>query len=136
MIQFDISIDDAAANIMMYRLGSMEKIGTALRAPMTQATALVQTEMKIYPPQAPESRYRRTGTLKRNWARRVEPIYGGVVGIVHNITEYKKWVQSERYQTALHKSRGWQTEVMVMTDKQREVQYLIDQAVKRIVEGR
>lgn len=55
---------------MAVRSGS--DVNRALRAGMNDATALILRDMRTYPPAIPSSQYRRTGTLRRSWHRRIE----------------------------------------------------------------
>ena len=65
-----------------------------LRPPMQRAVIRLQSFMAKYPPKPPKSKYRRTGTLGRRWATKIDESAGGLVGKVGNNTEYAPLVQS------------------------------------------
>ena len=70
--------------------------------------------MKPYPPQRPNSSYRRTKTLGRTWAA-ARPTFAaqldGFVGRISNATPYGPDVQAALSQARVHRGR-WQTDEM------------------------
>lgn len=69
-------------------------------------------ELQYYPPPKRNSKYRRTGRLKRGWV--LHFVRNGAVSqiVASNNTEYTKWVvgsfdQRRNYQTDMHRQTGW-----------------------------
>lgn len=109
-------------------LGVAETIGV-LRPPMQRAVHRIQAAMAEYPPQRPDSTYRRTGTLGRRWTTRVTENAGGIVGKVGNNTAYGPFVQSEMFQATVHRGR-WQTDQQVMEQQQAAIVADFEQAIR------
>jgi hypothetical protein len=82
-----------------------------------KAVLYVHQEIPDYPPQPPNSTYRRTMTLGRTITTlqgkapealsRVEPLFGKIVGIVGTKLSYAPWVIDRNRQTKVHKRHGW-----------------------------
>lgn len=116
-MELSIRINDRATPA----LAAIERrIPEALEAGTHNATALVLREMQLYPPQrAPRGNrepYRRTGTLKRSWFRRVRRVSGGAIGEVVSsgqIAPYNVFVQHHALQSATF-AGSWRTEVQVV----------------------
>ena len=136
MAGLSIEIDEAALNAIVYRLGSVENMGKALRKPLNDAMIPVHDALATYPPEPPDSSYRRTLTLGRRWTLKTEAIPNGAVSMIGNVTEYKPWVQVEETQVWYHRARGWKTTQTALRENIDKITFVIDQAVKRIVEGR
>ena len=84
---------------------------------MQRTTAEGQRRIAVYPPQRlRKSGYRRTGTLKRSWSKKVSSggnKVEGVVGSNAGIAPYNVWVQGPRKgrgrrQVAIFRRAGWQ----------------------------
>ena len=97
------------------------RIPDALEEGTHDATTLVLREMQLYPPQrlprGNREPYRRTGTLKRSWFRRVRRVGGGAVGEVVSsgqIAPYNIYVQHHALQAATF-AGYWRTEEQVVT---------------------
>ena len=82
--------------------------------------ALILSRLATYPPQRPNSRYRRTGTLGRRWTMRQQ----GLQVTVGNNTPYAPEVQGDK-QLAFHRETGWQTPEDVVEKHGREIEAII-----------
>lgn len=124
-------------------LAAMQRrIPDALEAGTHDATALVLREMQLYPPQrAPRGNrepYRRTGTLKRSWFRRVRRVSGGAVGEVASsgqIAPYNVFVQHHALQAATF-AGYWRTEVQVVTALRPQIVEMYERRVAAVVSVR
>lgn len=74
------------------------------RRGMAAGGALILSKLATYPPQRPNSRYRRTGNLGRRWTMRQR----GLTVTIGNNAEYAEEVQGEK-QKHFHRETGWQT---------------------------
>ena len=105
------------------------------RRAMTKTVGLGEQKLKAYPPPIAGSSYQRTGTLGRRWTHKVTGLLGGVTGIIHNLTPYGPWVQSEEFQASVHRGR-WQTDKRVVKQIQPQVvgfwEDAMEDAVKEI----
>jgi hypothetical protein len=104
-------------------------LAQVLRPPMQRAVLLLQSDMADYPPQRSGSSYRRTGTLGRTWTTKVENIPGGVQGKVGNVTEYAPLVQSEQFQSAVHRGRWTNTDEQVLRRRLAQIERMFQVAV-------
>ncbi len=105
---------------------------TAMVAPMTKATALVQHDMAVYPPAPEGSTYRRTGTLGRRWTSRVESLASNVTGVVGNVTVYAPYVQDAEKQAKVHQGR-WQTGQAVLEKSRAKIMDFFTREIDRLV---
>ena len=66
------------------------EVGYELVDLVTRSAATVANRAAEYPPQAPNAKYRRTGTLGRRWGSRVvsTAFFGSLRGVVFNPTSY------------------------------------------------
>lgn len=90
-----------------------------LEKPMQRGVLRLQRSMQVYPPQRPNSSYRRTGTLGRRWTVRIIKSGNGLTGKVGNNASYGPLVQSSRFQTALHRSTGWTTDERAVKENEK-----------------
>lgn len=111
------------------------RLPDALEAGTHDATTLVLREVQLYPPQRPprgnRAPYRRTGTLKRSWFRRVRRTGAGAVGEVVSsgqIAPYNVWVQHHAFQAAVHAGH-WRTEVQVVTALRPQIVQMYEQRI-------
>ncbi len=107
----DITIDvDARAALDM--LGALpERLDHAIRGAITDASVLLLREMKTYPTAPADSTYTRTGTLGKNWSKRIEGRgleAVGIVGVNTNAAPYARYVQDGEFQASIHQDR-WLT---------------------------
>lgn len=72
--------------------------------------------LKRYPPQPPNSRYRRTGTLGRKWTFAVRRKLFGIETLFGNNTLYAPDVQGQGTQAEIHAGR-WQTDQDMLDQK-------------------
>jgi hypothetical protein len=103
---------------------------------VTQALMLLATYAADYPPQPPNSSYRRTGTLGRLWtaATPTVTVRGHVLDArIENATPYGPQVQDPDAQRPVHRGR-WQTTEDVVAQHMDEVEHLTAQAGVEIVE--
>lgn len=82
--------------------------------------ALILSRLATYPPQRPNSRYRRTGNLGRRWTMRQR---GWTVTIGNN-AEYAEEVQG-RKQEHFHRETGWKTPDDVVRESGDEIVNMI-----------
>lgn len=80
-------------------------VPTVMRGTFGRYAPLMLSELRTYPSPPASSTYRRTVTLCAGWVANVET--AGVQ--LTNTTDYAKWVQDERTQTAVHERTGWPT---------------------------
>lgn len=80
-----------------------------LRGPHARSGARIVAELRPYPPEPPNSSYRRTGTLGKRWTFVVRRSLFGMKTIVGNNTIYGPYVQSAERQAWMHKGR-WITD--------------------------
>lgn len=133
-IRFDV--DDRAIAQVIRKLDKLGKLEQHMAKPMEEATQLIHKTIKPYPPEPPQSTYRRTNTLGRRWQRSQRSIPNGFEGRVFNDTEYAMWVQGGSTQTAVHRRTGWKTTDVVADETRTQVEHILDKAVEAIVEGR
>ena len=110
---------------------------------MRSATAEGQRHIAVYPPQRlRKSNYRRTGTLKRSWSKKVSAAGNKVVGIVGSssaIAPYNRFVQGPRKakgggksQLPLFRRAGWKGVDELQDFLQDEVQRGLQRIVDRV----
>jgi hypothetical protein len=124
----EIRVTIAGVEVVNARLSRLQGMRWAVR-PMRRSVLLLQNRMAQYPPQRPGSRYVRTGTLGRSWTTQVQESSERVVGIVGNKVEYAPWVQSQRFQAAIHRGR-WRTDEQVAEQSREEIGELFRQGVE------
>lgn len=118
---------------LVRKLNSMERVNDVLSAPMQRAVLRLQRDMADYPPQRPGSSYVRTGTLGRRWTTKVERQSDGLTGRVGNNTVYGPFVQSSRFQAAVHRGR-WQTDEQILERNQQRIVDDFQQAIQRALD--
>lgn len=112
---------------------------------MRRATAEGQRKIAIYPPQRlRKSGYRRTGTLKRSWSKKVSAggnKVQGIVGSNSNIAPYNRFVQgprkakgSDQSQLPIFRRAGWsgvdELEDILQDEVQRGLQQIVDRLAR------
>jgi len=110
------------------KLDRLEAIDV-LERPMQRAMYRLEARMKEYPAPPARSTYVRTGTLGRRWTTKIIKLREGVQGVIGNNTEYAPWVQSKRFQAAIHKGR-WQTAEDVLTEELKTIVDDFEKAIK------
>lgn len=87
-----------------------------------------------YPPGAPNSTYRRTGTLGRTWTS-AQPEFRsmgtGFEGSIGNATPYAPYVQGDE-QARVHRGRWWKVESIVKARTER-IESFFKAATRKIV---
>ena len=101
-----------------------------LRPPMQRSVYRLVRRMAEYPNAPSGSTYVRTGTLGRTWTSKITEHAGGLEGRVGNRTIYGPWVQSQRFQTALHRRTGWTTDEMAIRELEREIVADFERAIQ------
>jgi hypothetical protein len=109
MADITLSIDSAAARNTF--AAAPGKLDMAMRGGMEDSTTYVLARIRRYPPERPNQRYIRTGTLNRSWSRRIEGSglsIRGIVGSNGAMAPYNRLVQDRQHQSRVHRGR-WQT---------------------------
>ena len=104
---------------LVKKLGKVAAAKT-LEPAMERSVFRLQHALASYPAPIPDSPYRRTGTLGREWTTDVNRHYGGVRGTVGTNTEYAPWVQSQNFQAWMHKGR-WLTDEGAIQKKRKDI---------------
>jgi hypothetical protein len=105
----------------------------ALVDPMEETQNLVLGRMATYPPQRVGSSYVRTGTLGRRWTSTTPAMTGTELrGKVGNNTVYGPMVQSQQFQSRVHRNR-WQTDAQVMERSLPDIIRLFERRVQEIL---
>jgi len=128
-----MSIELRGLDALYRKLGNAVANRT-LRPAMEHAVKLVQRDMADYPAQRAGSTYRRTGTLGRRWTTKVSYGSSGVQGKVGNNTKYGPYVQSERFQSRIHRGR-WQTDEQVLERDTEKITGLLQDTIDKALEG-
>jgi len=97
---------------------------------MSKATKIVADKAKVYPPKLPAQKYVRTYKLKRGWRQEKATATHGAVA--NRGVPYAHYVQSDRWQAAIHEGR-WNTESGIVKQTEKKVQQLFDKVIKRAV---
>lgn len=122
MANITLDINDTDARRMLG--GAPDRIGRALTAGHNDATALLLRELTTYPPQRSGSTYRRTGTLRRSWSRRIAGSgleQRAIVGSNSNMAPYNRAVQDEDEQRPQFRGRWTNTAQNVLRRNQQTV---------------
>ena len=131
MTTVNIEIDSRQVRRMIDR--APQRVNRALRAAMDDSTILLLREMQTYPPQRPGSTYKRTGTLRRSWLRRVSNAGVGVTGEVvssGNMAPYNRLVQDQTRQARVHRGRWTNTAQEVARRNERTIQRYFDRRLR------
>lgn len=140
---------------LLQRLGPLTTFAT-LRPAMDTALKLLQNDLAIYPPQAHRKLggfksdkqrryvmmlvrtgqvpYRRTGTLGRRWATKIESSSTNLVGTVGNNTSYGPYVMDRGQQAWMHQG-VWHTAQDVAERNTEAVLGLFAEAVQTALRG-
>ncbi len=117
-----------------------EVVKEEIEAAVTTSLLSLIPDLARYPPQRPNSTYRRTGTLGREWTVS-HPLFtlGGnsFQGSIGNNTPYAGYVEggiNDVPHQAYFNVGYWQTTDEVVAGHQGEIQALFDAAGKRIVD--
>lgn len=120
----EITIDINAADARRLLASTPAAIGRAMRGGSNDATALLLRELKTYPPQPSGSTYKRTGTLRRSWSKRIEGEgieVTAIVGSNSNTAPYNRAVQDEDKQRRAFRGRWTNTAQNVLRRNQRAI---------------
>ncbi len=113
---------------LLSKLGKVEGLNY-LRPVMQRSVYRIQARMAQYPAQRVNSTYRRTGTLGRKWASKVDQAGNGLRGRVGNNTEYAPLVQSRRFQSRVHRGLWINTDEYVVQTEAANIQRDFKQAI-------
>jgi len=106
-----------------------------LRKPMRRALAILENQVKRYPPTRPGQRYIRgrgptnsRGRLRRetserlgqSWTTKIEGTRNGLRGEVGTNVSYAPWVVADRFQAWMHRGR-WFTDKSILDDNERDI---------------
>lgn len=118
MSQITITIDDSEVRDMLLRTPQALRRATANA--MQDSTIYLLRQMKTYPSARAQSSYRRTGTLRRSWSRRITSIsptrISGIVGSNRNMAAYNRYVQDSEMQARIHRGL-WTNTVQGVRDR-------------------
>ncbi len=131
MTTVTIQIDSREARNLLDRAPG--RINRALRAAMDDSTVLLLRELQTYPPQATGSTYKRTGTLRRSWMRRVTQEGSAIVGEVvssGNMAPYNRLVQDQTRQARIHRGRWTNTVQETSRRNERTIQRYFDRRLR------
>lgn len=127
-----------------------------LRVPMTQALALLQTDLATYPNAQPHRQpfkserqrrfvmamiragkipYRRTGNLGRSWTSEIASSSEALTGQVGNTRSYGPFVQGADRQSAYFQGSNWPTDKSVFDKRLPKVNDIFKSAVDGALEG-
>lgn len=91
--------------------------------------AQLNTDLADYPPPPPDSSYRRTNTLGRNWTHEETVGLMSIQTTLGNVTPYARFVQDPEEQAWMHKDR-WQTTKDVLERREQWITNLILAAIQ------
>lgn len=114
------------------RLGRIDDVLDVIEPAMQRSVIKLQEAMADYPPQRPNSSYRRTGTLGRRWTTAVDRLPRSLRGTVGNNTIYGPFVQSARFQSAVHRGR-WQTDEQVIEEEKPGIVRDFEKAIRNAI---
>ena len=113
----------------------------AVRRALTDMVAEGQRYMAEYPPQPPESRYRRTGDLKKSWiqspASQVKEQGGAMVGVMGSnsgMAPYNRDVQGVA-QRAFFRGRGWRNVNDLRAKVEKELAQRVQREIDKVVQA-
>ena len=110
-----------------------------LEPPMKRSVLRLEAYMKVYPAAPAGSKYIRgrgkSERLGSRWTTRVEPVGNGLEGRVGNNASYGPWVQSERFQTRVHKRTGWHTDADAVRENEAAIVADFQQAIDVAIRG-
>lgn len=104
MIEVNVKVDDVKVQSRLDELLSMKRVQGAL----LEASIYIKSRVRIYPPQPPQSTYRRKGAsggLASGWIQ-AQPQAQGLNVFVANNIPYATYVQGNK-QAWWHKRTGW-----------------------------
>ena len=140
------------------KLGNLQNFSRWAYAPMEQAVAIIEDDVKQYPQKragafsslaTPAQKraywakvrsgeithgaggYRRTGTLGRKWVSEVKNMPNGVQGVIGNNTEYAKYVHGNANQQLFHFASGWKDENRLIMDNEAAINKVFQVAVSK-----
>ncbi len=131
MTTVTITIDSREVRNLLDRAPG--RINRALRAAMDDSTVLLLRELQTYPPQRTGTTYKRTGTLRRSWQRRVTNEGSAIVGEVvssGNMAPYNRLVQDQVRQASIHRGRWTNTVQEVTRRNERTIQRYFDRRLR------
>lgn len=103
-MEVTITVNDTDVREALARIP--DRLDTAMRAAMTDATVLLLRDLRTYPPQRVGSAYKRTDTLKGSWSRDVQGSGTELVGRIASNGEsapYNIYVQDADQQARVHR---------------------------------
>ena len=127
----DAHIKISGLGPLQAKLNKLKDFSFVKHAVQTQADRVMGL-MKVYPPQPPQSTYRRTDQLKHGW--NVKSENSGLRAIIGNAVEYGPYVQDEEMQAWMHQGR-WQTDSQIAEQERDEVIRAIKQAIDAALAG-
>lgn len=128
-VQFDFEIEGLAEAVDSFLQGN-ERVGKALLRATKAATALLVKELQEYPDKRPESNYRRTYTLGRQWHAEAKMTSDDVLGLVGNTVPYAPYVQSYEKQASMHWGT-WQTDKQVVNETAEQITEIFAEEISR-----
>ena len=127
------NIEIRGIDALMRKLNNAQDVNNVLRPPMQRAVFRLQRDMAQYPPARPNSSYVRTGTYGRRWTTQLNESGQGLTGKVGNKVSYGPFVQSERFQAAIHRNR-WLTDQRAVDNNRQRIVDDFEQAIQRALD--
>lgn len=121
-----ITVDSRAVHQML--AGAPGQINRAMYVGMVDATTLLLTLTRRYPPPRAGSRYVRTYTLMRSWSRQIVGTVQTLQGVVASnsaMAPYNRYVMSRADQALVHRGR-WATVEDIAEQSQAAINRIFD----------
>ena len=142
------NIEIRGIDALMRKLNNAQDVNNVLRPPMQRSVFRLQRDMAQYPPARPGSRYVRgrgwanaqgrvtrftSENLGKKWTTRIKESGQGLTGKVGNKVSYGPFVQSERFQAAIHRNR-WLTDQRAVDNNRQRIVDDFEQAIQRALD--
>jgi len=123
-----ITLEIEGAEALLRKFGVLGSLDI-LEDPVKRGALLIAAALAVYPNEKENSSYVRGGPksqkLGATWLGSTERTRrdgsDSILGIVGTNVTYAPWVQSERFQTAMHRETGWKTDQAVAQEKRAEI---------------
>ena len=114
---------------LLRKVKDLEKMD-GIKAAIKLAGEHIENIMKTYPPERLDSTYRRTGSLRKQWTKKIRD--KGFTIVVGNAIEYGPFVQSQQDQAWMHKG-FWHTDEQVVKQEEGRVKEMLADAINKII---
>jgi hypothetical protein len=106
----------------------LSQIEPTINAAIGAIALEIKGKIATYPPERPNSFYRRTGTLGRKWSVKK----GSFSATIGNNTGYGPFVQDREIQAWMHKNR-WQTTADVAEEYDPKVEKMLETEMQKVL---